>query len=428
MEAVTPGTRAAPTIAIFPWGEVIEEFLDPLGLNLGHFLTEMTGGWLFGYVQALQGQGWRPIIVCASESIERLTRLEHTGTGASVWVAPGKRSSRESSHRSPSRRSIEQWLRSPWRDFAAVLAKEHCAAIIAQEYEYFRFDLLALLARRAGCQIYATFQGGDLTLSPIERLVRPWSLRHCDGLVVASARERARLAEAYPGLALPVADIPNPLDTEQWRPEDRLKARAELGLSPHSFIVVNHGRTDVRRKGLDILVEAWRRFSQHRSDAQAIIVGSGQDHAAFAELLAGQAPDRLTWIANYVTDRPRMRRWLSAADAYLITSRIEGMPVAPLEAMACGLPVISSDAHGLPDIFAAGEQHGGIVTAREDVTGIVNALERLAGDPGLRSRLGISARKRVEDRFSIPAVGAALAAFMREQEAARPAGEWEPSR
>ena len=125
----------------------------------------------------------------------------------------------------------------------------------------------------------------------------------------------------------------------------------------------------------------------------------------------------MTWISSYVTDRPRMRRWLSAADAYLITSRTEGMPVAPLEAMACGLPVVSSDAHGLPDIFAAGEEHGGIVTAREDVDAIVTALERLASDPDLRSRLGRAARRRVEEHFSIPAVGAALSRFLRENAA-----------
>jgi len=414
MAAVNNSARTAPAIAIFPWGEVIEEFLDPLDLSLSDFVTKMTGGWLFGYVLALQSQGWRPIIVCASEAVGQLTQLEHKGTGAPVWVAPGRRSGRGASSQAPSLRCIEQWLRSPGRDFAAALAKEQCAALIVQEYEYFRFDLLSLLARRTRRPIYATFQGGDVTLSPIEHLVRPWSLRRCNGLIVASARERARLAEEYPRLTVPVANIPNPLDTEEWRPEDRATARAQLGLSAQAFIVVNHGRTDIARKGLDILLQAWKRFCPRHPEAQAFIIGSGQDHAAFAQLLADQAPPRLTWIDTYVTDRPQMRRWLSAADIYLITSRSEGMPVAPLEAMACGLPVVSSDAHGLPDIFAAGEEHGGILTSREDPDGIANALERLAGNPGLRSCLGISARKRVEEHFSVPAVGAALVAFIRE--------------
>lgn len=413
MAALENDAPADPVIAIFPWGEVIEEFLDPLHLSLDDFAGKMTGGWLFGYILALQRRGWRPIVVCASERIERVTRLTHAGTGAPMWVVPGRRSGRDASPRYPSVLCIEQWLRSPSRDFTAILAKERCVALLAQEYEYFRFDLLVRLARRAGLPIYATFQGGDLTLSAIERLVRFRSLRRCSGLIVASAREHDRLAKAYPGLRTPIANIANPLDTDEWRPEDRAKAREHLGLSAADFIAFNHGRTDISRKGLDILVAAWKRFASNHPNARAFIIGSGQDHDAFAQLLKEQAPDRLTWIANYVTDRQQMRRWLSAADVYLITSRTEGMPVAPLEAMACGLPVVSSDAHGLPDIFAGGEEHGGILTRREDVDALVGALERLAADPALRACLGSAARRRAEQHFSIEAVGIALDRFIR---------------
>ncbi|WP_119301603.1 glycosyltransferase family 4 protein [Dongia deserti] len=418
MATIDRGTRTGRTIAIFPWGEAIEEFLDPLNLDLNDFVSRMTGGWLFGYVLALQGQGWRPIIVCASERVGTLTRLEHAGTGATVWAAPAQRSRRDPI---TSLGYLERWLKSPMRDFRTVLTKERCAAIIAQEYEYFRFDLLCVLARRTRCPIYATFQGGDVTLSPIERILRPWFLRHCSGLIVASARERARLAAAYPRVQVPIASIPNPLDCEEWRPEDRVKAREQLGLSAADFIVINHGRTDIGRKGLDILVAAWKLFSARHPEARAFVIGSGQDHAAFARLLEEQAPERMTWIADYITDRAQMRRWLSAADVYLTTSRTEGMPVAPLEAMACGLPIVSSDAHGFPDIFAAGEGDGGIVTPREDVSATVAALDRLVADPTLRARLGSAARRRVEEHFSIAAVGAALDQFVRQNRKERTA-------
>ncbi|HKP24491.1 MAG TPA: glycosyltransferase family 4 protein [Dongiaceae bacterium] len=395
---------------------MIEQFLDSLDLDLNDFACKMTGGWLFGYVLALQHQGWRPIIVCPSDRVDAPMRLIHAGTGAPIWAVPAKRSRRLPGESMP---CIEQWLRSPNPDFLTVLSQERCVAIIAQEYEYFRFDALARLGQRQGIPVYATFQGADVTLSAVERLVRPRSLGLCHGLIVASARERTRIAGTYARLKAPVADIPNPLDCDEWRPSDRAQARAELGLPANPFIAVNHGRTDIGRKGLDILVEAWKQFAERRPDAQAYLIGSGPDHAAFAQLLRDRAPDRLTWISSYVTDRPRMRQWLSAADAYLITSRSEGMPVAPLEAMACELPVISSDAHGLPDIFAAGEEHGGIVTAREDISAIVTALERLANDPSLRLRLGRAARRRVEQHFSIPAVGAALSRFLRGSASAR---------
>ena len=184
-----------PTVAIFPWGEVIEDFLDSLNLDLDDFVNKMTGGWLFGYVLALQRQGWRPIIVCASDQVAAPTRLVHAGTGAPVWVVPARRSTRLPG---ASLHCIEKWLRSPMRDFANVLSKECCVALITQEYEYFRFDLLARLGKRVSIPVYATFQGGDVTLSAIEQLVRPSSFARCGGLIVASARERTRLACTYP--------------------------------------------------------------------------------------------------------------------------------------------------------------------------------------------------------------------------------------
>ncbi len=88
------------------------------------------------------------------------------------------------------------------------------------------------------------------------------------------------------------------------------------------------------------------------------------------------------------------------------------MPVAPLEAMACGLPVLASDAQGLPDILAEGEASGGLLLPREAPEEIANGLMRLRDDGELRHRLGIAARYRVEQNFSLHAVGAALDAFL----------------
>ena len=89
MAAVDSGPAAGPTVAIFPWGEVIEEFLDSLGLDLDDFVTKMTGGWLFGYVLALQRQGWRPIIVCAPIGFE-LRRASST-PGPALRSGPCRR-------------------------------------------------------------------------------------------------------------------------------------------------------------------------------------------------------------------------------------------------------------------------------------------------------------------------------------------------
>src|SRR3546814_2693797 len=89
------------------------------------------------------------------------------------------------------------------------------------------------------------------------------------------------------------------------------------------------------------------------------------------------------------------------------------MPVAPLEAMACGLPLVASDAQGLADILEKGEEHGGLLTPAGEANALAAALHRLRADRALRARLGQAARVRVETAFSIETVGAALSDFLR---------------
>ena len=65
------------TIALLPWGNVIEDFLDDIGLTLDQFCGEMTGGWLFGYVEALRLAGWEPVLMCVSREASVPARLRH---------------------------------------------------------------------------------------------------------------------------------------------------------------------------------------------------------------------------------------------------------------------------------------------------------------------------------------------------------------
>jgi starch synthase len=397
-------------VAIFPWGDVIEEFLDPLGLDAEDYARRMRGGWLFGYVAALQRQGRRAVIVHATERRRRPERLVHAETGAAIWLVPGRRSGEGLAHGRPSLRAALQWARTPFRGFARVLAAERCDSLLVQDYEHARFDALVGLAGALRLPVSATFQGGDLTLSPLEARVRGAALRRCRTLIVPSARERARLASAYGLQEARLRDIPNPLDPAQWRPVPRDQARRRLGLDPAAPLVVNHGRIDIHRKGLDVLMAAWDRVSAARPQARLALLGSGQDHEAFAALAA--ARPSVDWRSAYVTDPPLIRDWLSAADAYVTLSRTEGLPVAPLEAMACGLPVVASDAHGLADIFRDGEAAGGILTPRGSADAAAAALAALLADPTRRARLGRAAREAVARRYGLEPVGQALAAAL----------------
>ena len=103
-----------------------------------------------------------------------------------------------------------------------------------------------------------------------------------------------------------------------------------------------------------------------------------------------------------------MRRYLSAADLYVLPSRIEGFPVAPLEAMACGLPVVGSDIPAMQDIIANLRDCGGLVVPRGDSVALAKAITGLLDRPKLCRALGRRARRNVEARFSIESVGRQL--------------------
>ena len=103
---------------------------------------------------------------------------------------------------------------------------------------------------------------------------------------------------------------------------------------------------------------------------------------------------------------------MSAGDVYVLPSRWEGFPVAPLEAMACGLPVVATSAPGIEDIFDRGEQSGGLVVPSEDAKELARCLNRLLGDEAEARLLGERARQRVTEAFSLEAVGAELQGFL----------------
>ncbi len=305
-------------------------------------------------------------------------------------------------------KELSPYLATPLRVLARELRREGCGVVLCQEYEHARFDACVLLGRLAGLRVYATFQGGNWQLSRFERPLRPLALRACSGLIVGSTVEADRLRRRYGMPDRKVARIFNPIDLRMWPPADQEGARADLGIPRDARVVAWHGRVELHRKGLDVLVAAWRlvRDARRDRDIRLLLVGSGRDAGALRALL-GDDPG-VHWVDEYVNDRKVIRRHLAAADVYAFPSRNEGFPVAPVEAMACGLPVVAADAPGVADILG----DDGRVVPAGDAGALARALGSLLDDEGLRSRLGERARRRAEEHFSLESVGRELRAFL----------------
>jgi starch synthase len=425
------------TVALLLWGNVIEDFLDRIGLSLDDFCERVTAGWLFGYIQALRYAGWQSVLFIVSRKTQTPTRLQHTPSGTRICVLPvwraykavargmvnpygGSvervfgRASRVKCLGHFARKEAAPYLATPLGTLARNLRREGCTAILTQEYEYARFDTCVLLGQFLRLPVYATFQGGDRHSGRLEGLVRPIAMRAARGLVIGADDEARRVAARYGFDAKKIWRIPNPIDLDLWRPMDREESRRQLGLPSQSRIVIYHGRIDVHAKGLDVLLKAWEQIGTGPAgqDALLLIIGSGHDDAILRERLAASNLSGIRWQDRYELDRTVMRRYLSAADLYVLPSRIEGFPVAPLEAMACGLPIVGSDIPAMSNIIEDGDASGGLIVPREDPQILAETIKRLLDSPDLCRELGRRARRTVEGRFSIESVGRQLNAML----------------
>ena len=434
--ASAPVARAPTAVALVDWSELLEDYLDNIGVTFESFRDEMTGGWMFGYVEALRRAGVRVVLFCFSARVDQTSHFTHGPTGADLCVLPASRAYRRLRRRvlNPYANSLDEavgmvqgrarrawwstmrelmpYLSTPIVTLARELRRQRCDTLLVQDYEHARFDVCLLLGRLTRRRVYATFQGGTVSHRRLERALRRLTVQSADGLFVGAGTEAARLRELY-GLANEkIAHVFNPLDLSDWHPGDRAQARRELGLPQETRVVLWHGRVDFGRKGLDVLLDAWQRICRERpdDDLRLVLVGTGNDAA---ELRAAIEDKRgVVWVDEYVRDRERLQTYLHAANLYAFPSRHEGFAVAPLEAMAAGLPIVAADAPGVSDLLEGGEASGGIVVPRGDATTFANALARLIDDEDLCRTLGTRARARVEESFGLEAVGARLKEFL----------------
>jgi len=429
---------SAPSVALLSWSAVLEDFLDPLGVSLEDFCRDFRGSWLFAYAAALESSGVRSVIICTSRRVERPSRFTHGRTGARIWILPTPRiygaihrrmvyaygqTVREAFGEIRGRRrlltplyavvrEIALYLATPPRSLAQVLRQERCSVILCQEYEYPRFDTCVLLGRLMRLPVFASFQGGNYHHNHLERAVRPLSMRACSGLIIGAASEAARVRARYAIPPHKIAQIFNPIDADVWKPVDRDEARAKLALPRDAEVVVWHGRVAMHKKGLDVLLDAWERLCRLRPDRdlRLLLIGTGDDSAELRRRLAHLESRRVLWLDRFLHDPDVIRSYLCAGDVYAFASRYEGFPVAPLEAMACGLPVVATDVEGIPELLADGVDSGGIVVPQEDAAALAAALGRVL-ESDSRRELGRRARTRVETRFSLQSTGDALRAF-----------------
>ncbi len=171
-------------------------------------------------------------------------------------------------------------------------------------------------------------------------------------------------------------------------------SRAELGLRPDALVLATVARFDPVKR-LDVLLRALPLLVRRVPETQLLIVGDGEERKALHALAGALALGDRVVFAGAIPDAARV---LPLVDLYVTASRREGLPTAVLEAMACGLPVLATEAPGHVD--AVDPEVTGRLVPLDDAPGLAAAAAALLRDPALRARMGQAGRERVERRFS----------------------------
>ncbi|GAA1388846.1 glycosyltransferase [Kitasatospora putterlickiae] len=243
-----------------------------------------------------------------------------------------------------------------------------------------------------------------------ERYATRWAHR----LLCVSVQERADGVAA--GLHADWAVVPNGVDVRHYAPADRRAARIALGLEPAAPLAVCVGRL-CRQKGQDVLLTAWPEVRRRVPGARLALVGGGPEEARLAAMVrAGAEPSRVRMVGDVADPRP----WLAAADLVVLPSRWEGMALAPLEAMACGRPVLLTDVPGARECLPPSERTGALVPP-EDVSALITRMAEALSDPIECERRGARLREHAVARHDVRSVVEQVDALYRDLLGAGPA-------
>lgn len=239
-----------------------------------------------------------------------------------------------------------------------------------------------------------------LTGRQIEGMLK--RIPYCDGITTASRRWKSRLERLTDREAIL---IPYTVDTRIFRPtENRLRLRRTIGIGDNDFVlgfVANAKANSSGRKGIDVLLTVLETAGQTWDDLFLLLVGPGWEELGIQIEAIGIPVIRYEFETTEDTASvyPLM-------DALLCTSREEGGPVTILEAMACGVPVVTSDVGHVPEVVTDGET--GFVCPSRTPREYIQKIALLRSNPDLRRRIVIQARefteRRRDERVVIPRI------------------------
>ena len=220
-------------------------------------------------------------------------------------------------------------------------------------------------------------------------------LRCCSAFVVPG-KASFQYVKSFGAREDKIFTAPNAVDTDLFVRrafavrQDAVRQRQALQLPPHFFLFV--GRL-IREKGVFDLLEAYGKLTPElRATIGLVLVGEGTAHADLNRRAMQIKPGRVQ-CTGFV-HREQLASYYALAEVFVLPSHTDPWGLVVNEAMACGLPVISSDAAGCTQDLVEDNWNGRVVR-RGDVAQLASAMEELGREPALRAQMGNHSQERI---------------------------------
>lgn len=315
-------------------------------------------------------------------------------------------------------RDIEEMVR--------AVEEEHAREpfdILHAQYGY-PTGLAALEAsRRTGVPNLVSIQGGDGhwvgTCCPTHKRAMLAVLGHAGALLIGSRSFAAEVEENHGTPPERFTIIPGAVQTSRFHPA---KGREPGDLSPEPRLLY-HGRVDAR-KGALVLLEAFAELlgSGPSATPRLIYSGIGPDSERVVERVSELGLGGHVTVSGYA-EYDRTPEVYRSADLFVSPTFAEGFSNTILEAMATGIPVVSTDAVGVVDCLR--HEENALLTEPGDAAGLAAALHRMLADDGLRRRLAAAALQEAREVYSWPAVAGQIVEVYEQLAGTRPDDDWE---
>jgi glycosyltransferase involved in cell wall biosynthesis len=255
---------------------------------------------------------------------------------------------------------------------------------------------LAAIASATGVPIVRTEHNPYLPdeLPWIYRWLYPRFTRRAHRVICVSERVRRSYAERFPALAGRFVEIPNGIRVQDYeKVPPRAECRAQFKLLPGAKLIGTVGRM-APVKNHKLLIEALFRVRQTMNDVHLAIIGEGE----LRESLAAYAADLgVSEYVSLVRETQKIDYFYGAIDIFCLSSDSEGMPLSLLEALASGVPVVSTEVGAIPEVIESGKT--GYLVPRGSAEFLAKRILELLQDPSKAAELALNGRAMVRERF-----------------------------